>query len=64
MLAWPTSRAVTLPEVSVAAVILAAGAGTACFYRESAGALPGAKLLARARGKPLRRVGDIAGGGG
>lgn len=40
----------TLREVSVAAVILAAGAGTR-FNRDDPGADPGAKLLALARGK-------------
>jgi molybdenum cofactor cytidylyltransferase/nicotine blue oxidoreductase len=44
--------AITLREVSVAAVILAAGAGTR-FNRDDPDAVPGAKLLARARGKPL-----------
>ena len=42
----------TLPEMSVAAVILAAGAGTR-FNRDDPGARPGAKLLAKARGRPL-----------
>ncbi len=38
--------------MSVAAVILAAGAGTR-FNRDDPDASPGAKLLAKARGKPL-----------
>ncbi|MGO9964610.1 MAG: NTP transferase domain-containing protein [Acidimicrobiales bacterium] len=38
--------------MSVAAVILAAGAGTR-FNRDDPDASPGAKLLARARGRPL-----------
>ena len=38
--------------MSVAAVILAAGAGTR-FNRGDPGASPGAKLLAKARGRPL-----------
>ncbi len=38
--------------MSVAAVILAAGAGTR-FNRDDPGAGPGAKLLAKARGRPL-----------
>ncbi len=38
--------------MSVAAVILAAGAGTR-FNRDDPDARPGAKLLAKARGKPL-----------
>ena len=45
-------QAITLQVMSVAAVILAAGAGTR-FNRDDPDASPGAKLLAKARGKPL-----------